>query len=190
MKVVKKASCLFLTAILAACGGGSGSGGSFGGLGTTSTTASKEAETTSASGGKEAVTIQKLDGTWVKIADEGQSVSLATATVVQYGANDSFAQKTVTGTLQCTNAYFGGDPLPFVAKGCYSQTGTGSTGSTASTGSSGTTTTRIASEDQSLTSPSGTVVQYGAGSSWCRRRSAAPPPAPTPSSARIRRPTW
>ena len=119
-----KESFIFVfRAILAACGGGSGGGGSFGGLGTT-TTASKEAESTSATGGKEAAaTVQKLDASWTKVADEGQTVSLATATVVQYGANDSFVQKTVTGSMSCTNAFFG-HPLPGVAKACYTQSGT------------------------------------------------------------------
>ena len=170
MKVVKKISYLLCALILAGCGGGSDSGGgSLSSLGTAATkeatatdtaSATQTAATAETSGKEVAGTVKKLDGTWNKIADEGQTISLASATVVQYGANDSWVQKTVTGSLSCTNAFFGQDPSPNVAKACYSQ---------ASTGGSTSTATLLASENQNFTVASATVVAYGAGSAWVQK---------------------
>jgi hypothetical protein len=39
-------------------------------------------------------------------------------TVVRYGADTRWVQKTVNGTVPCTNAFFGTDPAPVVVKSC------------------------------------------------------------------------
>jgi len=127
LKVVKKASYLFFALVLTACGGGSGGGSSFSALGASSTGSAKDgavSETADATSAVKAVaTAQKLDSTWTRVAGEGQTVSLAAGTVVQFGANDSFVQKTVSGSMTCTNNFFGSDPLPGVEKACYTQGG-------------------------------------------------------------------
>ena len=56
--------------------------------------------------------------TWTKIASEGQSFSVSGTQTVRYGANASWITKSVTGSGQCTNAFFGGDPLYGVVKQC------------------------------------------------------------------------
>ena len=70
---------------------------------------------------KEPVTNQKaLDATWVKVADEGQSFSVPSSTLVQYGADTTFASSTLSGDVVCSNEVFG-DPLPGAVKACYVQ---------------------------------------------------------------------
>jgi hypothetical protein len=56
--------------------------------------------------------------TWEKIADEWQSFSVGTNEIVRFGANSSWVEKTLTGSGQCTNAFFGTDPLYGVFKSC------------------------------------------------------------------------
>ncbi len=58
--------------------------------------------------------------TWAKIADEGGSFTVGTSVRVRYGANATWVEKTLTGAGQCTNEFFGGDPLQGVAKQCQS----------------------------------------------------------------------
>ena len=54
------------------------------------------------------------------LAGEGSAFTVAAATLVQYGSGSSWVQKTVSGIGQCTNEFFGKDPMPFVVKACYS----------------------------------------------------------------------
>ena len=54
-----------------------------------------------------------------RIAIEDQEFTVAAETVVKYGADDKFVQKTVSGTGACSNTYFGSDPNVGVAKACY-----------------------------------------------------------------------
>ena len=127
MKVTDKSALLLLVAAsaLAGCGGG-GSGGSNGGGGFVGLAESSSASTTTApetAATKEAAPVSKLDASWIKVADENQSFTLGSATVVQYGANDTYANKSLSGTVACSNATFG-DPTPYVAKACYTQTAT------------------------------------------------------------------
>lgn len=56
--------------------------------------------------------------TWTKIASEGQSFTVSGVRTVRYGAGSSWVQKQVSGTGQCTNAFFGRDPLRGVVKRC------------------------------------------------------------------------
>ncbi|MGO4393031.1 hypothetical protein AB4Z46_16905, partial [Variovorax sp. M-6] len=94
------------------------------------------------------------------LANEGGSFTVATATVVKYGAGANWVQKTVTGTAACNNAYFGSDPAPSVAKACYS------VDTTSTTPPSG---TKLAAEFESFTVTSPTMVKYGAGTSWVQK---------------------
>ena len=60
-------------------------------------------------------------GTSTKLADEGGSFTLAASGIVRYGdaATNKFFEKTLSGTVQCTNEFFGNDPLQGVGKACY-----------------------------------------------------------------------
>lgn len=54
-----------------------------------------------------------------KIAVEGASFAVAAGTVVRYGVDSRWITKTISGAGQCTNAFFGSDPAPFVVKACF-----------------------------------------------------------------------
>jgi hypothetical protein len=56
--------------------------------------------------------------TGTRLAVEGGTFTVATATVVSYGADTRWVQQTVTGTASCTNAFFGTDPAPGTVKSC------------------------------------------------------------------------
>jgi hypothetical protein len=60
-------------------------------------------------------------GTSTKQADEGGSFTLQTSGIVRYGdaATNNFVEKTLIGAVQCTNDFFGRDPLSGVGKACY-----------------------------------------------------------------------
>ncbi|VTU23434.1 Endoglucanase precursor [Variovorax sp. PBL-H6] len=52
------------------------------------------------------------------LATEGGTFTVSSPTLVAYGAGTRWVQKTVNGTVPCTNAFFGTDPAPFVVKSC------------------------------------------------------------------------
>ncbi len=58
-------------------------------------------------------------GTLAKIADEGGSFMVSGTGTVRYGAGTTFVEKTVSGTGQCTNEYFGSDPAVGTGKSCF-----------------------------------------------------------------------
>jgi hypothetical protein len=128
LKKIDKRSALLLfvaAGALAGCGGGgSGPGGGFvpsqSAEPMPASTAAAPAEATAAAAvepaaDKEAEALGKLDASWIKVANEGQTMSLAASTVVQYGANSSWTSRKLSGTVVCDNSTFG-DPLQFVAK--------------------------------------------------------------------------
>jgi glucose/arabinose dehydrogenase len=130
--------------VLAACGGGSDDGGDPGSspqqpLATTGTP------------------------TWQTVASEGQSFTLASVTLVRYGAGTSWVERTLSGTVNCTNATFGRDPAFGVGKTCQVQTGV--TEPPPPTG----TWTRIASEGQSFSVSGTRTVRYGVDTRWVQR---------------------
>lgn len=57
-------------------------------------------------------------GTWVLIGKEGDDIAVPSSvnTTVRYGANGVYVQKIVTGAFTASNAFFGNDPVPGVAK--------------------------------------------------------------------------
>lgn len=60
---------------------------------------------------------------WVRIASESGSFSVASNTKVRYGAGSSWVYKTVSaGTHACSNAFFGTDPAYGVHKECDART--------------------------------------------------------------------
>ena len=56
--------------------------------------------------------------TWTLCANEAQTCTFTGTKQVRYGANGTFVYRTVTGSIACTNAAFGGDPVPYVVKRC------------------------------------------------------------------------
>jgi subtilisin family serine protease len=56
--------------------------------------------------------------TWTKVAAEGQSYTLTGQQKVRYGAGSNWVESTLSGTIQCTNAFFGRDPIVGVVKSC------------------------------------------------------------------------
>jgi hypothetical protein len=80
------------------------------------------------------------------MANEGQSFTLSSSSTVRYGVDTRWIQKTLSGTVPCTNSFFGSDPAYGVVKECdvlvsssTPATGTTSTDTTAGTTSTGTT---------------------------------------------------
>jgi uncharacterized repeat protein (TIGR02543 family) len=57
-------------------------------------------------------------GTWTTIATEGKPFTVSANTLVRYGAKTSWIYKTVSGTNNCTNEFFGEDPLYRTVKAC------------------------------------------------------------------------
>ncbi|HEY0817293.1 MAG TPA: Ig-like domain-containing protein, partial [Rhizobacter sp.] len=101
--------------------------------------------------------------TWQTVAREGQSFTLASTTLVRYGAGSSWVERTLSGTVSCSNATFGRDPAFGVGKTCQVQTGV--TEPPPPTG----TWTRIASEGQSFSVSGTRTVRYGIDTRWVQR---------------------
>ena len=73
-------------------------------------------------------------GTLSKIADEGGSFTVSGTATVRYGAGKTLVEKSVSGTGQCTNEFFGSDPVPGTGKSCYLFTPTPVAGASAPSG--------------------------------------------------------
>lgn len=60
-------------------------------------------------------------GHWSLIASEGDTVELSTQSTVRYGASSDaqFVEQTVSGLVDATNDFFGGDPAPDMRKGLW-----------------------------------------------------------------------
>lgn len=59
--------------------------------------------------------------TWTKIADEFRSFAVSGTQVVRYGSGSTWIERTVTDGGNCTNTFFGRDPLPGITKQCQSR---------------------------------------------------------------------
>lgn len=57
-------------------------------------------------------------GTWVPLATEGSSFTVSGSQTVRYGAGTTWIVKTIADAGQCTNTYFGSDPIYGVVKSC------------------------------------------------------------------------
>lgn len=81
-------------------------------------------------------TTNTTGGTLAKIADEGGNFTVSGSGEVRYGAGTTFVAKTVSGAGQCTNDFFGNDPVPGTGKSCFLFTPTPSAASAASAAAS------------------------------------------------------
>ncbi|MCW7539303.1 hypothetical protein OOT46_15775 [Aquabacterium sp. A7-Y] len=99
---------VFITALLAACGGGGDADGS---------TGVQPEDGTNTDGNTNTGTGTNA-GRWVKIADEYGAFTVSGTQVVRYGLAPRWVQKTVRGSGQCTNAFFGSDPAKGAEKIC------------------------------------------------------------------------
>src|SRR5438132_204109 len=88
--------------------------------------------------------------TWTFVANENQSFTVSGTQLVRYGANSSWVQKNVSGTVPCTNAYFGSDPAPGIVKACYVATTTNDTW------------VHVANESQTFSVQGTQTIRYGA----------------------------
>jgi hypothetical protein len=95
---------------------------------------------------------------WTKIANEGASFSISGWQTVRYGYGSNWVQKTISGTSQCTNSFFGSDPIYGQVKLCEVQAST-TTSNWA----------KIASEGASFSISGTQTVRYGYGSSWVQK---------------------
>lgn len=117
------------------------------------------AQLADADGTKHAAAAETAAVTWTKVAGEGQSVVLPAPATIRYGAGTAWVEKAVSGTLNCTNAFFGRDPIYGTVKSCESQVPASSTGTWA----------KVATEGQSLALPAPATIRYGAGSVWVEK---------------------
>ena len=117
--------CLALVAagLLSGCGGGNGSGAA--GMADTLVASADEQPTVWANKTKPGVSADgsvSSDPTMVftKVADENGTFRVGSRTTVRYGTADGarWVSKTVSGTGQCTNQFFGSDPARGTAKVC------------------------------------------------------------------------
>ena len=94
---------------------------------------------------------------WTKIADEGQAFAVNGTQMVRYGSGAYWITKAVSGGGECTNGWFGTDPIVGIVKQCEVS---GSAAPPVSGWS------QIASEGQSFSVNGTQVVRYGSGSAW------------------------
>ncbi|HSW03975.1 InlB B-repeat-containing protein [Aquabacterium sp.] len=117
-EVFNHGTTITLTAAPAAGQAFSGWGGACSGTAPTCTVAMSTARN---------VTAAFAQSTWTKIADEGASFTVNGTQTVRFGAGSSWVQRSVTGSGQCTNAFFGSDPAWGVFKTCELLSGGAST---------------------------------------------------------------
>jgi hypothetical protein len=96
--------------------------------------------------------------TWTRVAREGQSFALAQPTLVRYGVDTRWVQRTLSGTVNCTNTFFGSDPAFGVGKFCETANGTVQTPWIT-----------LGAEGASLRLGQTTTVRYGEGTRWVER---------------------
>ena len=116
------AAMLMSSVYLVACGG-AGEGETSAQEGPTETAESlagegeTSAQETSAQEGPTETAESLSSYTWSKVADQGQTFTLASWTWVRYGSGKNWVYKRVSGTVSCTNEFFG-NPAPGVRKAC------------------------------------------------------------------------
>lgn len=110
----------------------------------------------------------RTDVGWSKIADEWKSFSTSGSQIVRFGAGSAWKQKIVSGAGQCTNTFFGGDPVVNVFKSCEVQVAISSP-AVAPPAPTSATWIKVADE-YAFFSISGTkIVRYGSGSQWVEK---------------------
>ena len=112
------ASIVLVSAVLTACGGGGG------GSVTDAPAASSTAASVSVSADSQAaptaraLALSNTNATWSSLAVEGGSFNVTGTQIVRYGAGTTWTEKSITGSGQCTNEFFGRDPLYGIVKAC------------------------------------------------------------------------
>jgi hypothetical protein len=160
-----------------ACVGLVGCGGSGGDdIATDATAQAQQADgsvqVASAEDGPTSSIMAAVTPTWERITGENSSFTVTGTKTVRYGRNDSWVTKNVTGTGQCTNAFFGSDPVPGNGKFCEVSSVSPTTTPTVAApapapapAAAGTWTT-VAKEWTSFTLKSATVVRFGLDNKW------------------------
>lgn len=152
-----------LPAVLVACGGGSGDAAVPDAQAAGDASAARSATMATALSVKTATTGTSGTPTYTNLVAEGASFSVTGTQTVRFGADTRWIQKSVTGSGQCTNTFFGSDPAYGTYKSCQLVT-------TASTPTPTTPTmTTIASENGSFTVSGTQTVYYGAGTNWIQK---------------------
>jgi hypothetical protein len=64
--------------------------------------------------------VQPAPAAGTALAREGVAFTVPAPTLVKYGADSRWITRTVTGTAECTNAFFGDDPAFMTVKSCVS----------------------------------------------------------------------
>jgi hypothetical protein len=100
------AAAVMLSILLSACGGGGGGSST-----ESERTAGSDASPASTPSAEEAIT-------WERIATEGQAFNVSGTQTVRYGSGSTWTEKSVTDSGQCTNTFFGNDPLFGTVKEC------------------------------------------------------------------------
>ena len=98
---------------------------------------------------------------WTFIADEGQVFTVSGTQTVRYGQGSTWIQRSVTNGGQCTNTFFGSDPLVGVVKRCEVL------GSEPPP--TGDVWTFVAEENQAFQVTGTQTVRYGQGGAWIQR---------------------
>src|SRR5438552_3164161 len=99
---------------------------------------------------------------WSFIAWENQTFTVSGTQTVRFGVDNRWIVKTVSGTVPCTNAYFGTDPAVGIGKACELLTD----GSTSPPPSDW---VRIALENQSFTVSGTQTVRFGSDTRWIQK---------------------
>jgi hypothetical protein len=99
-----------------------------------------------------------VTATWVKAAGENQTFDVNAPTEVRYGVGTTWIQRRLTGTVNCTNSFFGNDPALGVAKTCEILPTSAST-----------IWVKAAGENQTFNVNTPTEVRYGVGTTWTQR---------------------
>ncbi len=144
-----------LPAVLIACGGGS-SDPSATDTAATATGIDPSARAATMDTALAVVRAAATAPSYVTLANEGASFTVDGTQTVRFGAGSRWIEKSVTGSGQCTNVFFGSDPAYGTYKSC--QVVVPSVAMTT-----------IAAENGGFTVTGTQVVQYGAGALWTQK---------------------
>jgi hypothetical protein len=157
------ATALLLPIALAACGGGGGDNNNSG-----SNSENAAAAETAATPGSASPLSPQAAIVWNRIATENQAFNVSGTQTVRYGSGSTWIERSVTNGGQCSNEFFGNDPLFGVVKEC--QLGTDSAApAPPPPPPDGGSWTRIATENQAFTVSGTQTVRYGSGSTWIQK---------------------
>jgi Peptidase M66 len=106
---------------------------------------------------------------WTRIATENQAFTVNATQTVRYGSGSTWTLRSITGGGQCTNTFFGNDPLFGIVKECQLASESAAPPPPPPPPPTGITWTRIAGENQAFTVSGTQTVRYGSGSTWIQR---------------------